>query len=65
MCEHVQTVTSIKFILQDFIQALNKSASLACNMEEDLNFCKRSPQETFPIYASKLHKIHMNQLLLK
>jgi len=64
-CEHVQIVTNIKFILQYFIQALNKSASLACNMEEDLYFCKRSSQENCSIYVSKLHKIYINQLFFK
>lgn len=64
-CEHVQIVKSFKFVIQDFIQALNKSASLARNMEEDLYFCKRSSQENCSIYRSKLHKIYMNQLLLK
>lgn len=64
-CEGVQIVRSIKFILQDFIQALNKTAFLACNMEEDLYFCKRSSQENCSVYVSKLHKMHMNQLRLK
>lgn len=64
-CEHIQIVTSFKFILQDFIQALNKSASLACNMEKDLYFCKCSSQEICSICVSKLHKTYMNQLLLK